>query len=84
MLEVFILEFGKSFAPYVEETTKIICPLFGFKYADSIRQAASQCVPGLVKCAAENSDIQKNMVRYFLTMLLEATSSEYDSTVMIT
>ena len=84
MLEVFIEQFGKAFAPYVEQTTKLISPLCDFKYSESIRESASKCVPGLVKCAADQPEIQKNMVRYFLRLLLDATNSEYDSTVMIT
>lgn len=84
MLEVFIEQFGKNFAPYVEQTTKLISPLLDFKFAESIREQASKCVPGLVKCAADNHEIQKNMVRYFLDVLLKATSTEFDSTIMIT
>ncbi|EAR88916.3 importin protein (macronuclear) [Tetrahymena thermophila SB210] len=84
MLEVFIDQFNKNFAPYVESTTRLISPLLDFKYAESIRESASKCVPGLVKCAGDNHEIQKNMVRYFLQLLLDATSTEFDSTIMIT
>lgn len=84
MLEIFIDQFGKAFAPYVEAATNIILPLCEFRYSDSIRQSASQCVPGLVKSAADAPEIQKNMVRFFLAKLIDATSQEYDSTVMIT
>lgn len=84
MLEMFIEQFGKAFAPYVENATNIITPLCEFKYSDAIRQAASQCIPGLVKSASGSPEIQKNMVRYFLGKLLDATSQEYDQIVMST
>lgn len=55
-----------------------------FSYNETIRESASKCVPGLVKCAADNHEIQKSMVRYFLDVLLTATSVEFDSSIMIT
>ncbi|EGR31191.1 hypothetical protein IMG5_116170 [Ichthyophthirius multifiliis] len=83
MLEVFIDQFGSNYVNYVEETTKLISPLCSYKYSESIRDQASKCLPGLIKCAQQQPETQKNMVRYFLGLLWDAASSEFDSEIII-
>lgn len=59
LLEVFIDKLGEGFSNYVEETIKvyflilifqIITPLCNYTKNDAIRDSASKCLPGLVKC----------------------------------
>ncbi|EGR29723.1 importin 5, putative [Ichthyophthirius multifiliis] len=83
MLEVFIQEFGSNFSSYVEQTTKLITPLCTYRYSENIRDTASKCLPGLVKCAEKEPHIQQNIVRYFIGILWDAANKEYDSEVMI-
>lgn len=53
MLAVFIDECGAGFAPYVEETAKILIPMLNYNANDDIRASVAEALPGLVKAAKE-------------------------------
>jgi len=53
MLAVFIDECGAGFAPYVEETAKILVPMLNYNANDDIRASVAEALPGLVKAAKE-------------------------------
>jgi hypothetical protein len=53
MLAVFIDECGAGFAPYVEETAKILVPMLNYAANDDIRASVAEALPGLIKAAKE-------------------------------
>jgi len=84
MLSVLIDEMKENFSPYVEIATKLILPLCNFTKNESIRTAASKCLPSLVSCV-KNKEPQKvsNIVRLFLNVLWNSASSEFEAEVIV-
>lgn len=84
MLTVLIDEMKENFSPFVESAIKLILPLCNYNKNDSIRSAASKCLPSLVSCIKNEQPQQvQTVVKWFLAELWKSASSEYDANVIV-
>lgn len=78
VLEVFLDSFRSAFSPFMQSAARLVAKLCEFQASESIRESAARCVPGLIGCADGDKIAQLNMLRYFITFLLNIASIEYD------
>jgi hypothetical protein len=90
MLAVFIEELGGEFAPYVEDSSKLLLSLISYEANDSIRNSVAGALPGLVKCIKEvpTSDTNRGnmlveMGRTYLEALWKGMQSETETDTLI-
>ena len=83
MLMVFIDELVADYAPYVEQTSKILLSLVDYEVNSAIRSSVASAFPGLIlsvkKAYPDNKEYMCNMGRTFLASLWEAIKTEIDT-----
>lgn len=83
MIEAFLHELQGSFAPYVEEASKILLPMITYKHSESIRTSAVKCIDGLMNAIVEgdpeNRDLHIRVAQTYIGALWSAMKTEYET-----
>jgi hypothetical protein len=83
MLVCYAKELKEGFAPYTEEVTKLMVPLFKFYFHDGVRSAAAESIPYLLECAQiRGEQYVVEMWTYICTDLIKAIESEPEQEVL--
>lgn len=83
MLVCYARELKSAFGPYVESVTELMLPLLKFMFHDSVRSAAADCLPCLLKCSRERgSAVRSQLWNAMLPAYKEATEAEHDKEVL--
>lgn len=84
MLVCYARELKEGFAPYVEETVKLMVPMLKFYFHDGVRSAAAESLPWLLECAAcKGPQFVEGMWRYICPELLKAIDTEPENDVLL-
>lgn len=83
MLVCYAKELKEGFAPYTEEVTKLMVPLFKFYFHDGVRSAAAEAMPHLLECAQiRGEQYVFEMWHYICNDLIKAIDSEPEQEVL--
>jgi hypothetical protein len=83
MLVCYAKELKEGFAPYTEEVTKLMVPLFKFYFHDGVRSAAAESIPHLLECAQiRGEQYVFEMWNYICNDLIKAIDSEPEQEVL--
>jgi importin-5 len=83
MLVCYAKELKEGFAPYTEEVTKLMVPLFKFYFHDGVRSAAAESMPYLLECAQiRGEQYVYEMWNYICNDLIKAIDSEPEQEVL--
>lgn len=83
MLVCYAKELKEGFAPYTEEVTKLMVPLFKFYFHDGVRTAAAESMPHLLECAQiKGEQYVFEMWNYICNDLIKAIDSEPEQEVL--
>jgi importin-5 len=83
MLVCYAKELKEGFAPYTEEVTKLMVPLFKFYFHDGVRSAAAESMPYLLECAQiRGEQYVCEMWNYICNDLIKAIDSEPEQEVL--
>lgn len=83
MLVCYAKELKEGFAPYAEEVTKLMVPLFKFYFHDGVRTAAAESMPHLLECARiRGEQYVREMWSFICTDLIKAIESEPEQEVL--
>jgi hypothetical protein len=83
MLVCYAKELKEGFAPYTEEVTKLMVPLFKFYFHDGVRSAAAESIPYLLECAQiRGEQYVVEMWNYICADLIKAIESEPEQEVL--
>lgn len=83
MLVCYAKELKEGFAPYTEEVTRLMVPLFKFYFHDGVRTAAAEAMPHLLECAQiRGEQYVYEMWNYICNDLIKAIESEPEQEVL--
>jgi predicted transposase len=83
MLVCYAKELKEGFAPYTEEVTKLMVPLFKFYFHDGVRSAAAESMPHLLECAhIRGEQYVCEMWNYICNDLIKAIESEPEQEIL--
>ncbi|XP_060518606.1 importin-5 [Cylas formicarius] len=84
MLVCYARELKDGFAPYAEETVKLMVPMLKFYFHDGVRNTAAESLPWLLECAAcKGPAFVSDMWRYICPELLKAIDTEPENEVLL-
>lgn len=84
MLVCYARELKDGFAPYAEETVKLMVPMLKFYFHDGVRNAAAESLPWLLECATcKGPAFVNDMWRFICPELLRAIDTEPENEVLL-
>ncbi|KAL1491195.1 hypothetical protein ABEB36_011831 [Hypothenemus hampei] len=84
MLVCYARELKEAFAPYAEETVKLMVPMLKFYFHDGVRNAAAESLPWLLECATcKGPAFLNDMWRFICPELLRAVDTEPENEVLL-
>ncbi|XP_050306794.1 importin-5 [Anthonomus grandis grandis] len=84
MLVCYARELKEAFAPYAEETVKLMVPMLKFYFHDGVRTAAAESLPWLLECTlCKGTAFVNDMWRFICPELLRAVDTEPENEVLL-
>ncbi|KAF7281384.1 karyopherin beta 3 [Rhynchophorus ferrugineus] len=84
MLVCYARELKDGFAPYAEETVKLMVPMLKFYFHDGVRNAAAESLPWLLECViCKGPAFVNDMWQFICPELLRAISTEPENEVLL-
>ncbi|CAG9771200.1 unnamed protein product [Ceutorhynchus assimilis] len=84
MLVCYARELKDGFAPYAEETVKLMVPMLKFYFHDGVRNAAAESLPWLLECSTcKGPAFVNDMWRFICPELLRAIDTEPENEVIL-